>query len=256
MMAEMKALNQSAFDWFHDKPAEHWSRSHFNEHPKCDMLLNNICETFNSNILEVREKPIITIIEWMREYVMKMLQVNRDRAEAKWKSRVCPKIRTILDKHTRKIRKRANVNSQSTACNPRSSGTGMRTLLPHAQQPETEDEETLSHYVGPLNQPQSEMIPSLRVPGPSMFNQLHMSRGTTSSNVPAQSVQKGLHLREQIRAPSPMNIQGAQFSTSMNSSIPYSSMVQPTIIGRRKFVNLSSLASTQVSQTRENTGDN
>ncbi|KAG8380694.1 hypothetical protein BUALT_Bualt06G0042600 [Buddleja alternifolia] len=187
MMAEMKALDQSAFDWFHDKPVEHWSRSHFNEHPKCDMLLNNICETFNSNILDTSEKPIITIIEWIREYLMKWFEVNRDRDEAKWKSR-----------------KKANVNSQPTAFNPQSSGTGMesnldqnvpiqRTLLPPAHQAETEDEETMSHH-------------------------LHMSRGTTSSNVPAQSVQNGLHPRVQIKALPPMNIQGVQFSTSMASN--------------------------------------
>ncbi|KAG8365733.1 hypothetical protein BUALT_Bualt17G0002600 [Buddleja alternifolia] len=305
-------------------------------------------ESSNESNCSGVEKPIITIFEWIREYLMKRLQVNRDRAEAKWKSRVCPKIRTILDKHTRKVgdcmpiksnnthyqiscndgrqfcvdlgsfsctyrkwglsgilckhalcaiydqeaqledyvhsyyivetykkvyshaiyginsqdlrgdtlyipplppnfkrtggrpatarrrgvgepvmkkkkrsrgnttqklkrqtptikcrccgeaghnkatcphrpqgskqpegsnqakrrrvRKKATVNGQPTACNPQSSGTGMRTLLPPAQQAKTEDEETMSHHVGPLSQPQSEMIPPLRVPGPSMFN--------------------------------------------------------------------------------------
>ncbi|KAG8363917.1 hypothetical protein BUALT_Bualt19G0072300 [Buddleja alternifolia] len=134
------------------------------------------------------------MLEWIREYLMKRMQVNRDRGEAKWKARVCPKIRTILDKHTRKVvsvvpvgngglsgipfysyaiyginsqdlwgytlyipslppnfgkaggrpatakrrgvrepmkkkkaevRRRANVNSQPTAWNPQSNGTGM-----------------------------------------------------------------------------------------------------------------------------------
>ncbi|KAI3451306.1 hypothetical protein Pfo_007971 [Paulownia fortunei] len=75
------------------------SFSHFNEGPKCDMLLNNICEIFNSNILDAREKLIITILEWIREYLMQRLQKNRDRAEAKWKGKLCPKIKKIIEKH-------------------------------------------------------------------------------------------------------------------------------------------------------------
>ncbi|KAG8390948.1 hypothetical protein BUALT_Bualt01G0136600 [Buddleja alternifolia] len=78
-MNALKNLSQAAFEWFHDKLAEQWSRSHFNEYPKCDMLLNNVCETFNSNILDARDKSILTMFEWIREYLMKRLQENRDR---------------------------------------------------------------------------------------------------------------------------------------------------------------------------------
>ncbi|XP_074270941.1 uncharacterized protein LOC141594851 [Silene latifolia] len=34
------------------------------------MLLNNLCETFNSVIKEARDKPILTQMEWMRRYIM------------------------------------------------------------------------------------------------------------------------------------------------------------------------------------------
>ncbi|KAK4384168.1 hypothetical protein Sango_3085700 [Sesamum angolense] len=40
-MQEMKNLSQQAYDWFNDKPAVQWSRSHFSEASSCDMLLNN-----------------------------------------------------------------------------------------------------------------------------------------------------------------------------------------------------------------------
>ncbi|KAL2232618.1 UNVERIFIED_CONTAM: hypothetical protein Sindi_1441800, partial [Sesamum indicum] len=56
-------------------------------------------QTFNMMILDAREKPILTMLEWIREFLMKRLQENRDMAEAKWKGRMCPKIRKILDKH-------------------------------------------------------------------------------------------------------------------------------------------------------------
>ncbi|KAG8383328.1 hypothetical protein BUALT_Bualt04G0001100 [Buddleja alternifolia] len=108
-----------------------------------------------------------------------------------------------------KVRRRANVNNQPTARNPQSNGTCMvqrtqfrqprshldhppedgsqhvsvhppdaasqhvtvqRILLLPAQQAKTEDEDSLSHHVGTLSRPQSEVILLLRVPGPSMFN--------------------------------------------------------------------------------------
>ncbi|KAL8472411.1 hypothetical protein ACS0TY_029569 [Phlomoides rotata] len=50
-MTELKNLNEGAWDWFKDKPGNQWSKAFFSEKAKCDMLLNNVCETFNSQIL-------------------------------------------------------------------------------------------------------------------------------------------------------------------------------------------------------------
>ena len=35
----------------------HWSRYAFNAWPKCDILLNNLCESFNSKIIDARDSP-------------------------------------------------------------------------------------------------------------------------------------------------------------------------------------------------------
>ncbi|KAG8368932.1 hypothetical protein BUALT_Bualt15G0097800 [Buddleja alternifolia] len=95
--SELTNLDDDVAEWFSDKPPQHWCKAFFNTYPKCDMLLNNCCETFNSNILPAREMPILSMWEWIMEYLMKRLQVNRDRAKAsiKWKGYLCPKIRTI-----------------------------------------------------------------------------------------------------------------------------------------------------------------
>lgn len=37
------------------------------------MLLNNICEVFNSKLVEGRDKPLITCLEYIREYMMKRI---------------------------------------------------------------------------------------------------------------------------------------------------------------------------------------
>lgn len=36
-------------------------------------MLNNICESFNSKLVDGRERPIITCLEYIREYMMKMI---------------------------------------------------------------------------------------------------------------------------------------------------------------------------------------
>ncbi|GJY48203.1 heat stress transcription factor B-4-like protein [Tanacetum coccineum] len=38
---------------------------------KSDLLLNNICEVFNGKIVEGRDKPVITLLEYIKEYCMK-----------------------------------------------------------------------------------------------------------------------------------------------------------------------------------------
>ncbi|KAL0359861.1 UNVERIFIED_CONTAM: hypothetical protein Sangu_0835500 [Sesamum angustifolium] len=98
-MEEMGHLDPKAVDWLSDKPPEHWSRSHFNCFPKCDMLLNNICETFNSCILEAREKPILTMLEWIREFIMTRLSDNRDRARKKWWKKNVQEFKKIVEKN-------------------------------------------------------------------------------------------------------------------------------------------------------------
>ena len=40
-----------------------------------DGLLNNLCEVFNSKLDECKDKPIITFLEYIREYLMKRLCV-------------------------------------------------------------------------------------------------------------------------------------------------------------------------------------
>ncbi|GJV27938.1 mutator type transposase [Tanacetum coccineum] len=42
---------------------------------KCDLLLNNICEVFNRQLVDSKDQPIITCLEYIREYLMKRIVV-------------------------------------------------------------------------------------------------------------------------------------------------------------------------------------
>ncbi|GJR90811.1 hypothetical protein Tco_0214822 [Tanacetum coccineum] len=41
---------------------------------KSDLLLNNICEIFNRNLVRGRDKPVIELLEYIREYCMKRIE--------------------------------------------------------------------------------------------------------------------------------------------------------------------------------------
>lgn len=99
-MEEMKQIDPKAVEWFDDKPVSEWSKSYFEISPKCDILLNNGCETFNNVIKPSRVKGILCLLEWIHEYCMKRMQKNRDMANDRWKSRICPKIRKLVHKYS------------------------------------------------------------------------------------------------------------------------------------------------------------
>ncbi|CAL9006014.1 unnamed protein product [Prunus brigantina] len=69
-MEGMRMESEATWKWLHPKPAQYWSISHFKTCYKCDMLLNNLCEAFNSSIVKARDKPILQILESIRTNLM------------------------------------------------------------------------------------------------------------------------------------------------------------------------------------------
>lgn len=70
-MELLKQLDRDAHSWLSRFPSNLWSRHAFTPRVKCDIVQNNIAETFNSFILEARDKPIITMCEIIRRLLMK-----------------------------------------------------------------------------------------------------------------------------------------------------------------------------------------
>ncbi|KAI8546654.1 hypothetical protein RHMOL_Rhmol07G0136600 [Rhododendron molle] len=96
-MEEMKAVDPRACNWLCERPPVHWSRSHFDTFPKCDILLNNLCESYNSAILPAREQPIISMLERIRLILMETIHKRRD-AMMRSKHPICPKIVKRIEK--------------------------------------------------------------------------------------------------------------------------------------------------------------
>ncbi|KAL4377378.1 hypothetical protein GQ457_02G020060 [Hibiscus cannabinus] len=95
-LPEMKALSPKAHEWLVGKDPRNWSKSHFSCNSKCDMLLNNLCESFNNFILDARDKPIITMLEIIRTKIMQRIAKKKVEAD-KWSTILCPKIQKKLD---------------------------------------------------------------------------------------------------------------------------------------------------------------
>ena len=68
-MGELRNINPKAFNWLVAILRESWCKHAFNMYPRCDVLMNNLSESFNSIILLARDKPIISMMEWIRSYI-------------------------------------------------------------------------------------------------------------------------------------------------------------------------------------------
>ncbi|XP_021802226.1 uncharacterized protein LOC110746320 [Prunus avium] len=97
-MEKMKQQDEGAWKWLIKRPAKNWSRSHFELDSKCDLLLNNLCESFNSCILDSRDKSILTCLERIRVYIM-LRMANRRIACTVWRHPVGPRIFKIIEKN-------------------------------------------------------------------------------------------------------------------------------------------------------------
>ncbi|GJV98311.1 hypothetical protein Tco_1553563 [Tanacetum coccineum] len=75
VMEELKQANKDIYDWLKDITPQHWAKFHFSARPHCDVLLNNMCEVLNRRLLDGRDKPIITCLEFIREYLMKRIVI-------------------------------------------------------------------------------------------------------------------------------------------------------------------------------------
>ncbi|XP_056685196.1 uncharacterized protein [Spinacia oleracea] len=96
-MESIKMLSVEAYNYLNEIPSCHWSRHSFSTSSKSGMLLNNCCESFNNVIKDARSKPILTMMEWIRRYVMKRCCVKRDGLK-EFEGMIMPSVVKMIDK--------------------------------------------------------------------------------------------------------------------------------------------------------------
>ncbi|XP_040368975.1 uncharacterized protein LOC121051088 [Rosa chinensis] len=97
-MEDLKKSSLTGWQWCLDRPAKHWSKSHFDHKFKCDFLLNNHSESFNKSVLPARKKPILACLEEIRLATMVRL-ANRRNSGPNWKCKVGPRVEKQLKKN-------------------------------------------------------------------------------------------------------------------------------------------------------------
>ena len=98
---KMDGHSSAAFHWTERLEWKTWCKAFFSEFPKCDILLNNNSEVFNSYILEGREMPVLSMLEYIFYKIMHRMVSKQREAIEKWAGqRICPKIKKKLDKNT------------------------------------------------------------------------------------------------------------------------------------------------------------
>ena len=93
----LNGMSSGACEYMKKIDLHHWSRSHFQNEYKCDILLNNLCECFNSHPLKARIKGIVTMNEMIRTKLMIRIQKKRDDMK-KCTTIHCSRIPKKLDK--------------------------------------------------------------------------------------------------------------------------------------------------------------
>ncbi|KAK8622514.1 hypothetical protein V6N13_117424 [Hibiscus sabdariffa] len=97
-MEVLKKKNEVAYDYLRENwNPLYWSQAFFSYFSKCDIVDNNMCETFNGVILDARCKPIISMLEDIRVYVMRRLVKNKQFVNT-WKNDHGPRILAKLEK--------------------------------------------------------------------------------------------------------------------------------------------------------------
>nr|XP_043615790.1 uncharacterized protein LOC122587689 [Erigeron canadensis] len=96
VMKDIKSTDPRAYDYLMDKNPKSWSRAFFKLNRACDRVENGFSECFNSVILSVRNKPIITMFETIRSIIMEMQDVMR-RLCLRWKTDISPSIQNRIE---------------------------------------------------------------------------------------------------------------------------------------------------------------
>ncbi|GKA95915.1 hypothetical protein Tco_0818010 [Tanacetum coccineum] len=95
-MDQIKAIIPEAYTYLVERNPNSWSRAFFDLNSKCASFENGIAESFNRAILVQRTKPIITMLEDIRLYIMQRLVQMKTKA-MNLEDRITPSIRKRLE---------------------------------------------------------------------------------------------------------------------------------------------------------------
>lgn len=97
-MRGMRFISQDPYLHMMKTPPRYWSRSYFRTTNKCDVVLNNMSESFNSVILNLMAKQLVTMLEEIITYIMERWANNRMRFQNVSDDEILPNILRKIDR--------------------------------------------------------------------------------------------------------------------------------------------------------------
>ncbi|KAH6771697.1 hypothetical protein C2S51_010101 [Perilla frutescens var. frutescens] len=95
---ELKQENEAAYTNFIEREPQRFCKAFISTIPSCDMIDNNISETFNGFIVKAREKHLIDMLESIHNALMER-QYRKLTEISNVNDRLCPRIRKKVEKH-------------------------------------------------------------------------------------------------------------------------------------------------------------
>nr|GEU38784.1 hypothetical protein [Tanacetum cinerariifolium] len=93
---KIKQIDEGAYDYLIQRNPNSWSKAFFEMDRRCETFENGISESFNRAILGPRHKPIITMLEEIKLYIMQML-VAMNKIAFNLEDRITPSVRNRLE---------------------------------------------------------------------------------------------------------------------------------------------------------------
>ncbi|XP_078444851.1 uncharacterized protein LOC144713990 [Wolffia australiana] len=98
IIREMTALKPEAAQDFVNVGVQKFCRAYISEWSKCETIDNNICECFNSYILQFRSLPIIDMLEGIRSTIMERIVRMRELFSNRT-DQLCPRIKEMVERN-------------------------------------------------------------------------------------------------------------------------------------------------------------
>ncbi|XP_025692404.1 uncharacterized protein [Arachis hypogaea] len=76
-MQRLKRINEDAWAYLAKLDPGCWTKSKFSHYPKLDNITNNMTEVWNAKIVHYRGKPILTMLEELRCYIMRRMAQHK-----------------------------------------------------------------------------------------------------------------------------------------------------------------------------------
>jgi len=101
-MDNLKKIDEPAWKELNELAPGMWIRAAFSTYTCCDLQVNNMCGAFNSTIVALRELPIISLIDGLKQYITSRI-VKLTNFMLRYEGYICPMINKLLDKSKKEV---------------------------------------------------------------------------------------------------------------------------------------------------------